>query len=51
MFPGRKFPWKLLKDYSKLHRYTMPKVPDQNYGEVNSYHADVWFNVYGVEIC
>jgi hypothetical protein len=28
----------------------MKKVFDANYGEVNSYPADAWKNVYGVDI-
>lgn len=44
------FDWRALRDYSKKHRYEIKKVFDQNYGEVNAYHKDVWEAVYGEQI-
>ena len=44
------FDWRALRDYSKKHHYEIKKVFDQNYGEVNAYHKDVWEAVYGEQI-
>jgi len=44
------FNWRDLKRVSKEDGYEIKKVFDQNYGYVNSYHADVWLSVYGIEI-
>lgn len=41
------FDWRALKDYSVENGYEIKKVFDQNYGEVNAYHKDVWLAVYG----
>ena len=41
-----KYFWHPLRNYSKANGYEVKKVFDQNYGEVNSYHKDVWFAVY-----
>ena len=41
------FDWRALKDYSIENGYEIKKVFDQNYGEVNAYHKDVWLAVYG----
>lgn len=47
---GREFAWRPLKKYSEEHGYDIKKVFDQNYGEVNAYHSDVWHAVYGLEL-
>lgn len=39
--------WKALKETSNFLGYEVVKVFDANYGQVNSYHADVWKHVYG----
>jgi hypothetical protein len=47
---GREYPWKPLKEYSHRHGLAVEKTFDKNYGEVNSYHRDVWNAVYGLEL-
>lgn len=49
-YKGRSFNWRTLKTKSMDMGIPFEKVPDQNYGEVNSYHADIWREVYGLEI-
>ena len=46
----RSFKWQELKAYSLVNDYEIKRVFDQNYGEVNAYHADVWLAVYGVKV-
>ena len=43
---GYKFNWRLLKAESIKQNLAVIKVFDVNYGEVSSYHKDVWENVY-----
>lgn len=46
-----KFNWRELKTYSDRNGYETPKVSDANYPTgVNTYHEDVWMEVYQVEI-
>lgn len=47
---GQKYKWKPLKDYSVENKFPVNKVFDANYGDINSYHADAWYEVYGVDI-
>jgi prophage antirepressor-like protein len=47
---GRKYDWRALRDYCKEKSLEMHKVHDENYGEVNSYPAIVWMNVYNEDI-
>lgn len=47
---GQKYKWKQLKDYSLEHNLSINDVFDANYGTVKSYHADAWYEVYGVDI-
>lgn len=49
-FYKRDFPWHPLKKASKKMGAPINQVTDINYGLVNAYHADVWREVYGVEI-
>lgn len=49
-FYSRDFPWRPLKKMSEKLGAPINHVTDVNYGEVNSYHADVWMAVYGVTI-
>lgn len=44
--PEMSFPWKLLKKKSEELGISPKKVFDENYGEVNTYHKDVWENIY-----
>lgn len=44
------FSWRALKRYSLENGYGIKKVFDQNYGNVNAYHKDVWEAVYGEQI-
>lgn len=50
MLTGKHFKYSELKKCSKENGYPIHKVFDQNYGEVNAYHIDVWQRCYGVEI-
>jgi Rha family phage regulatory protein len=46
-----KFNWRELKKYSDNNNYETPKVQDANYpAGVNTYHEDVWMEVYQVDI-
>jgi hypothetical protein len=47
---GRRYSWKPLKRASITEGYGIGKAFDQNYGEVNLYHVDVWNKVYGLEL-
>lgn len=47
---GKKYFYPPLRNYSRENGYEVKKVFDQNYGEVNSYHKDVWEAIYGVVI-
>lgn len=49
-YTGRTFNWRLLKEKALALGFVPIKAPDANYGEVNTYHADVWREVYGLEI-
>lgn len=40
------FNWRLLKDKSIELGYGVKKIFDANYGEVNTYHQEVWETVY-----
>lgn len=44
--PNTKFDWHLLKKESERLGIEVKKVFDQNYGEVNAYHKDVWESLY-----
>ncbi len=44
--PDKKFDWRLLKQESAKLGIETKKVFDQNYGEVNAYHKDVWESLY-----
>ncbi len=45
-----KYPYKPLKDYCVETGLRWFKVDDVNYGSVNSYPAEAWKNVYGIEL-
>lgn len=40
------FDWRKLKLESQRQRYGVKKIFDANYGEVNTYHVNVWEKVY-----
>ena len=42
--------WRALKKYSIQHNYQIQSIFDANYGEVKTYHKDVWFGVYGINL-
>ncbi len=44
--PGKHFKYSLLKNESRKLGFEVRKVFDQNYGEVNAYHRDVWESLY-----
>ena len=50
MLTGEKFGWRPLKTKSENLGYEVKKVFDVNYGEVNSYHRNVWVEVYGIDL-
>ena len=50
MYTKRKFRWKPLKDYSKQYELEIKKAPDVNYGHVNCYHSDAWYNCYNIDL-
>ena len=50
MASGRKYDWRELKNYCKSAGLGWNKAFDVNYGEVNSYPAEAWQNVYGVNL-
>ena len=47
---GRKYDWQALKKYCERAGLGWNKAFDANYGSVNSYPAEAWENVYGVNI-
>ena len=47
---GRKYSWQNLKKYCESAGLCWNKAFDSNYGSVNSYPAEAWKNVYGVEL-
>lgn len=47
---GRKYSWQNLKKYCLSAGLGWNKAFDANYGSVNSYPAEAWKNVYGVEL-
>ena len=47
---GRKYNWQNSKKYCESAGLCWNKAFDSNYGSVNSYPAEAWKNVYGVEI-
>ena len=50
MATGRKYDWRNLKKYCESAGIGWNKAFDANYGSVNSYPAEAWKNVYGVEL-
>ena len=47
---GQQFSWGLLRSASNEMDIAPIKIYDINYGTVNAYHADVWKEVYGLDI-
>lgn len=47
---GRKYNWQDLKKYCQSAGLGWNKAFDANYGSVNSYPAEAWKNVYGIDI-
>lgn len=47
---GKKYDWKDLKKYCITVGLEIKKAQDANYGEVNSYPAEAWKEVYKIEI-
>jgi hypothetical protein len=45
-----KVQWRKLKKISKELGIKPRKVPDANYGEVNTYHRDVWMEAFDIDI-
>jgi len=55
IYHGMKFDWrqltKVVRDMQSEVDYELSiKVPDVNYGAVNSYHKEVWFEAYALDI-
>ena len=47
---GAKYNWRELKKESIALDHPIHEVPDELYGSVKSYHKEVWFNCYGVDL-
>ena len=47
---GLKFNWRILKSAGQDLQIEPVAVPDQNYGTVKAYHADVWQEAYALDI-
>ena len=47
---GRKFPWHPLKKAAEAMDAPSVDIDDANYGSVKAYRAEVWREVYGIEI-
>lgn len=47
---GENFQYKPLKDYCKAHELDAEYATDPLYGEVRTYPAEAWFEVYGVNL-
>lgn len=45
-----KYRFKILKDFCKAKELEITKVPDVNYGFVNAYPADAWYNCYDIDL-
>jgi phage regulator Rha-like protein len=50
MFPNRKFSWRVLKDAAMGMELPTIDIPDELYGAVKGYHADVWLACYGLDV-
>lgn len=49
-YDGISISWKPLKDFCKKNGLEIKKVPEARYGDVNSYPAQAWLNVYGIKL-
>lgn len=47
---GRKYNWQNLKKYCQSAGLGWNKAFDANYGSVNSYPAEAWQQIYGVDL-
>lgn len=48
---GKKYPWKPLRDWCKLHAVSPKKVFDERYGSgINTYPLQAWKDVYNVDL-
>ena len=45
-----KFKWQPLRNYCTSHELEMKKVFDPNFGAVNTYPAEAWQEVYGIDL-
>lgn len=49
-YHGQKFNWRMLKAAAVEMELPAIDIFDANYGTVKAYHADVWFEVYAIEV-
>jgi hypothetical protein len=47
---GKQYDEKPLEEYCRIHRYIVEKAFDNDSGKVNTYHINVWKEVYGLEL-
>ena len=45
-----KYRYKVLRDYCRAKELDITKVPDVNYGYVNAYPAEAWYNCYDIDL-
>lgn len=45
-----KYKWQLLRNYCTAHELEMKKIFDPNFGAVNTYPAEAWQEVYGIDL-
>lgn len=45
-----KYRYKVLRDYCRAKDLDITKVPDVNYGYVNAYPAEAWYNCYDIDL-
>lgn len=47
---GKTFTWRPLNDWCKSHGLIASKVSDERYGQVNTYPAQAWMDIYEVDL-
>ena len=45
-----KFKWQPMRNYCTSHELEMKKIFDPNFGAVNTYPAEAWKEVYGIDL-
>ncbi len=47
---GKEYPWRPLRKWCAEHDVAVIRVPDARYGTVNSWPAEAWITVYGINL-